>query len=225
MNLASLRDQTSRFVGDPQITRYTAADYIAALNRAQEQFAAESRMLWKDVTWTTVAGTAAYAFSAASTDISSSFMWEDWVTFGGLELSPISRHELNRLSHGDDWTDDAGTPSNFVIDPEEAQKKIRLYPIPQTAEVLSMRCYVLPTALSGDSDTPFNSSTLTSQFHIALCAYAAYLLLMGEETTSGNVQKRKELLEIYSGGRDLAIDTFKNTMSMGIKIKGSRIWK
>lgn len=225
MNLASLREQTARFVGDKDITRYTSADYTTALNRAQEQFAMESKILWKDVTWTTVAGTAAYAFSAASTDISSSFLWEEFVTLDGSELSPISRHELQRLSRGDDWTDDQGTPSNFIIDAEEAQKKIRLYPIVQEAKTLSMRCYVLPTSLSGDTDTPLNSSTLTSQFHISLCAYAAWLLLLAEEATPGVIAKRRELLEIYSNGRDLAVDTFKNTMSMGIKIKGSRIWK
>lgn len=225
MNLGTLRDAASRFVGDKDITRYTSAEYTTALNRAQEQFAMESKSLWKDVTWTTVSGTADYAFSAASTDISSLFMWEDWVTYDGHELSPISRHEIQRLSPGDDWTDDEGAPTHFLIDPEEAQKKIVLYPIPQEAVTLSMRCFVLPTALSSDSDTPLNSSTLMAQFHIAIAAYAAWLLLLGEETTPGIVEKRRELLEVYTNGRDLAIDTFKNTMSMGIKIRGSRLWK
>lgn len=225
MNLQTLREQTAGFIGDPSITRHTSADYTTALNRAQEQFVMESKALWKDVTWTTVSGTAAYAFSAASTDISSLFLWEDWVTYDGSELAPISRHELQRLTPGNDWTDDAGAPTHFVIDPEEAQKKIRLYPITQEAKTLSMRCYVLPTALSGDSDVPLNSSTLLSQFHISICAYAAWLLLLKEETTPGIVEKRRELLSIYSNGRDLAIDTFKNTMSMGINVKGSRIWR
>lgn len=225
MTLSTLREATSRFVGDKDITRYTSAEYLAALNRAQEQFVLESKALWRDVTWTTVSGTATYAFSAASADISSSFMFEDWVTFDGYELAPISRHELQRLNPGDDWTDEEGTPSHFLIDPEEAAKRIRLYPIPQSAVTLSMRCFVLPTALAADSDTPLNSSALMAQFHIAIAAYAAWLLLLGEETTAGIVEKRRELLDIYTNGRDLAIDTFKNTMSMGIKIKGSRIWR
>lgn len=225
MNLGTLREQTSRFVGDKDITRHASADYTTALNRAQEQMALESRALWKDVTWTTVSGTAAYEFSAGSTDISSLFMWEDWVTYNGYELNPISRHELQRLHPGDDWTDDAGAPTHFIIDPEEAQKKIRLYPIPQEAVTLSMRCFVLPTVLASDSDVPLNSSTLLSQFHVGIAAYAAWLLLLGEETTAGIAEKRRELLEIYNNSRDLAIDTFKNTVSMGIKIKGSRIWR
>lgn len=225
MNLGSLRDQMARFVGDKDITRYSSADYTTAINRAQEQFAMESKALWRDVTWTTVSGTAAYAFSAASVDISSSFMWEDFVLFDGYELKPISRHELQRLNPGDDWTDEQGTPSHFIIDPEEAQKKIRLYTIPQSAKTLSMRCYVLPTALSADSDTPLNSSTLTSQFHIGIAAYAGWLLLMGEEPTPTTETRRNNLLKIYETSRDLAIDTFKNTASMPLKIKGSRIWR
>lgn len=225
MNLGTLRDQVSLFVGDKDITRYVSADYTRALNRAQEQFALESRALWKDVTWTTVSGTAAYAFSAASADASSNFMWEDFVLYDGYELSPISRHELQRLNPGDDWTDEEGQPTHFMIDPEEAQKKIRLYPIPQAAKTLTLRYYVFPTALVADSDTPLNSSTLMAQFHLGIAALAAWLLLSGEEQTAAVDAKQAKMLGIYADARDKAIDTFKNTASMPIKIKGSRIWR
>ena len=188
-------------------------------------FALESNALWKDVTWTTISGTAAYSLASASVDASSNFIFEDFVLYKGYELSPISRHELQRLSPGRDWTTDEGTPTHFILDPNEALKQIRLYPIPQEAVTLTLRYYCLPDSLSSDSDTPLNSSSLLIQYHTAIAAYAAWLMLLGEDTTPAIVMKRKELIGIYVTGRDLAIDKFKNTASMPLKIKGSRIWK
>lgn len=225
MNRGAVRTQAAIFCGDPDQTRYTTTQYNDAINRAQDNFAAESRALWKDVTWTTVSGTAAYAFSAASSDISSDFQYEDWVMFDGSELSPMSRHELQRLTRGDDWTDDSGAPTHFIIDPEQAQRKIRLYPIPDSAKTLTLRYYPLPAELSSDSDIPFNSSTLMTRFHLGIAAFAAWLLIMGEVQTPPLAAKQAKLLALYSDAVDKAIDTFKNTMSMGIRIKGSRVWR
>ena len=119
---SALRTQAAAFCGDPNITRYTAAQYNTALNRAQEQFAFDSRALFKDTSWTTVADTATY-------DLPSDFTYEDWITYDGYELAPISRHEIQRLSPGDDWTDEEGTPTHFIIDPEQARQQIRPPPI------------------------------------------------------------------------------------------------
>ena len=90
---------------------------------------------------------------------------------------------------------------------------------------MGLGCYGLKDLLSSASDTPLNSSTLLTQYHTAIAAYAAWLMLLGEDTTPAIVMKRKELIGIYVTGRDLAIDKFKNTASMPLKIKGSRIWK
>ncbi len=221
MNLSSLRDQTAKFCGDPNRTRYADADYLVALNRAQEQFAMETRSLWKDTTWTSVNGTAAYSFASAN-PVASDFMFEESVYYNGLLLTPTSRRDLAILAPGTDWTLATGTPTRVIVDPEEAIKGIRLYPIPVDAQTISMRYFPLPTALASDSDTPLNSSALMAQFHIGLSAYAAWLLLLTEEVTPGNAQKRDKLLSIYADASTKATDLFKNTVSAPWRMRGSR---
>ena len=217
MNLSTLRTQISSFVGDPDQTRYTAQMYLDAANRAQEQFALDTKSLWKDTTWTTVSGTATY-------DLPSNFMWEQFVTYDSKPLNPITRLDAVRL-YGSDWATATGAPGAFIIDPEEAQKKILLVPIPQEAKTLGMRYFPLPTALSSDSDIPLNSSALMAQFHIGLAAYAAWLLLMSEkEPGNAIVQKMRQLERIYADSVTKATDTFKNTASRGLRITGGAVW-
>lgn len=224
MNLGTLRSQAADFCGDTNQTRYSAAQYLTAANRAQEQFALDTKALWKDATFLTVSGTAAYLLSAF-TPTATDFMWENWLTYDGFELKPISRHELNRLNPGRDWTvDTATTPTHFIIDPEEAQKKVRLYPIPGEAKTVSMRYFPLPAALSADADTPMNSSALMAQFHIAIAAYMAWLLLMSEEATPATEAKMQKMERLYMRQVPDAVDTFKNTASQPLRIRGTRIW-
>lgn len=210
-----MRQKVADFVGDPQQTRF-ADKYNDALDRAQEQFAFDSKALWQDESWTTASGTATYS-------LPSTFMYEDWVTYDGAELTPISRHEIQRL-YGKDWSTETGTPSHFIVDPEEASKTVRLVPIPEEAKTLIMRFYPFPTSLSADSSIPLNASLLMYQFHYGMCAFAAFDLLMSEESTQAIVEKRRSLLFIYNDAKDKAITTFKNTQSAPIKIRGTRIW-
>ena len=218
MNRGSVRTQAADFCGDKNQTRYSATQYNTAINRAQEQFALDTKALFKDTSWSTVSGTATY-------DLPDDFMWEDWVTYDGSEISPISRHELQRRKGGEDWTDDTGTPTHYIVDPEVAQGKVRLYPIPQEAKTLGMRYFPLPAEMTSDSDTPLNSTTRMAQFHIALAAYAAWLLLTGEDPTPSIDQKRSDLMKIYADGAGKATETFKNTASAPIMIKGTFIWR
>lgn len=224
MNRGTMRTQTAAFLGDQDQTRHTEAQYNTALDRAQEQFALDTKALWKDATVSTVSGTAEYALSGF-TPVATDFMWEDTLTYDGYELTPISRHELNRLNPGRDWSADTGKPSHFIIDPEEANKSVTLYPIPQEVKTVSMRYYPLPASMSDDSDLPMNSSALMAQFHMAICAFAAWILLLGETITPEIGQKRRELLALYNDGTDKAVSTFKNTASQPIKMRGGIIWR
>lgn len=218
MNLSTLRDQAAKFAGDPQRTRYPDADYLVALNRAQEQFALDTMALWKDKTWTSVSGQAAY-------DLPADFMFEQDAIFNGLPIDPASRRDFAILAPGTDWTLTTGTPTRYLVDPEEAQKKLLLYPMPtdnDAGKTISMRYFPLPTALASDSDIPLNSSALMSQFHIGLAAYAAWLLLLTEEVTPGNAQKRANLLSVYSDAATKATDLFRPTASAPWRMRGSR---
>lgn len=216
MNRSSMRTQIADFCGDRNITRFTETQYNTAIDRAQEQFSYDTRALWKDVSYTTANGDADY-------DLPSDFTWEDWVTYNGKELVPISRHEL-QTRYGEDWASVEGEPTHFIIDPEEAVKELLLFPIPQEAKTVVMRYFPLPAALSSDSSVPLNSSALMAPFHLGLCAFAAKLLLMGEDPTPAILQKMAMMDRIYLEATSKANDTFRNTASAPINIRGGRTW-
>ena len=216
MNLGTLRTQASTFVGDVDQTRFTAAQYNTAIDRAQEQFRLDTRALWKHQSFTTADGDADY-------NLPSDFQWEDWVTYDGKELPPISRHEIQRI-YGEDWADQNGDPTHFVIDPEEAVKELLLVPTPNEAKTVILRYFPLPASLSADSSVPLNSSALLAQFHIGIAAYAAWLILMGETETVEILAKKRELMGLYEKHVSQAIQKFGNTVSAPINIRGSRLW-
>lgn len=211
-----MRTQTADFVGDRNITRYESAQYDRVLDRAQEQFNLDSRVLWEDEPYTTASGDALY-------DLPTDFLYEDWVTYDGKELVPISQHDLQRIA-GEDWAEREGTPTHVLVNPEEGAKNFRLWPIPQEAKSVVLRYFPLPASLSSDASIPLNSLALAAQFHIGICAYAGWLLLMSEEQTPALAQKMAQLQRIYADSVTQAIDTFKNTASAGIKIRGSAKW-
>ena len=214
MNLTTLQQLSADMVGDPDQTRFSSK-YVAAVNRAQEQFALDSKALFKDKAYTTVSGTSTYT-------LPTDFICEDTVTYNGYPLIPVSRHTLYKLYPDTDWTLLTGTPKHFMVDPEEASLVLRLIPIPQEAKAVSMRYYPMPAAVSAGSDVVLNSSTLMVQFHMAIAAMAAYLVLTFEESTPAVSDKRRELIKIYADGVAKAVDTFKNTASEPLRLRPKR---
>lgn len=212
MNRSAIRTLAASFAQDPNQTRYTSTRYNDAIERAQDQFAMDSRALFEDTSWTSVSG-------VATESLPDDFMYEDFVTYAGLKLIPISRARILDVSRSSDWTADTGTPTHFIIDPEEASKTLRLYPIPiADGDAIVMRYYPKPAAMSADTDTPLNSSALMTQFHMGLAAFAAWILLLSEQSTPQIVDKRNELLKVYNDAVTKAVDTFKNTASAGLRI-------
>lgn len=217
MNLGTLRTLAANFLGDPDQTRFTGK-YDAALNRAQDQFALDSRVLFKDQSYTSAADDSTYV-------LPSDFMWEDKVTFDGRLLQPISRFDLEIEKRGDSWEDDEGTPTHYLVDPEEANKVLRLYPTPQAGDAdktIVLRYFPKPTDMASDSDQPLNSYALLAQFHPGISAYAAWEMLTYEEQTPAIVAKRRELLQIYNDTVTKAVNTFANTISEPIQLQGGR---
>jgi hypothetical protein len=215
---SQIRTLASLFVSDPNFTRYTETQYNDAIDRAQEQFAVDSKAYYKDAgTYTVVAGTATY-------DLPEDFWLDKIVTHKGLELKPISRVTLLR-DNGDDWTDDVGTPTHYIIDPEQARRQIRLYPIPQaddTGSNLILTYYAIPAAIGSDSASPWGSSSLMSPFHIAVAYLAAWFLLAYNDMTPEISAKMSTFYEKYQDKVTEAIDVFGNTKSEPIKIRGVR---
>lgn len=216
---SALTSLMASLAGDPSQTRYSGL-YNDRANRAQEQFALDSKTTWKDTTWTSASGDATYA-------LPSDFMWEKYVLFNGLPLTPISRDKMHSLSTSDDWTDDTGTPTHYIVDPEEAAKQLLLYPIPQgddASKTISMRYFALPAEMTADSDIPLNSSALLAQFHAGVAAYGAWLLLASEPFTPELSAKMASLLAIYNDAVTNAVDTFRNTASETIRMTPKKSW-
>lgn len=220
MNRGQIRTMAARFCNDPNLTRFSTSQYNTAIDTAQEEFCYDSQALYKDAsTFTVVDGTATY-------DLPSDFWLEKEVTHKGLPLKPISRHELLKRS-GEDWTDDTGTPTHFIIDPEEARKQIRLYPTPtgnDTGANLILTYYPVPAAISADGTRPFNDSALMVQFHRAVAAHAAADLLLTLQQTPDIAMKVSALMKIYTDKVDFAREMFGNTASAPLKIRGHRNW-
>ncbi len=214
-----LLDHMAKMCGDPDMSRNTRATYLAAANLAQNQFAMETKSLWKDKSWTSVASQAAY-------DLPTDFMFERDALFNGIQIDPITRRDLAILAPGVDWTLTTGTPTRYLVDAEEAQKKFLLYPIPtdnDASKTILMRYFPLPTALSADGDTPLNSSALMSQFHIGIASYGAWIVLGYEVATPEIRAKRSDLLSAYADTATKAIDLFKPTVSAPWRMRGSRV--
>lgn len=206
---SALRTLTANLCEDPNQTKYTQTKYNDALETANQQFAMDSKALYKDSSMTMVNGTAAYA-------LPTDFMLEKEVVLNGIELEPISRASLQKVKVSDRWDDDSGTPRYFIIDPEEARKTITLYPEPDsivdgTDIVLTYYCF--PTPMSSDSSVPLNEAALMVQFHTGLASYAAWLLLLYLTQTPEIAQKRNELFAVYQTKVIEAIQTSGNTKS------------
>ncbi len=221
MNRGTIKTLAAGFAEDPSQTKY-AGLYDGALDRAQEQFALDTKALWKDAsTITVVDGTAAYS-------IPSDFMFEKLVTHKGIELKPITRARLAMYSANDWATEDKGTPLFYMIDPEEAKKQIVLYPIPQAGDAganLIITYFPLPASSTDDTATPLNSYALLAQFHIGLAFYVAWLLSLNDIATPEKLNKQAVLRNGYSEKVTEAIELFKNTASAPIRMLGGRIWK
>lgn len=220
LTLSQLADLAAGFAEDLNQTRYSGR-YTQAINLAQLQFVKDTGCYWIDQSYSVVANTSTYA-------LPSDFLWEKKVTLNGSKLDPISRQTLEDYKGLDRWDDDQGTPSQYMIDPEEANKKLRLYPIPGSGDAgtnnLVMRYIAVPADLSGISDIPFGSYTYLAPYHLALAYYAAYVLLQNEPVGPASA-KRTQLMRDYMAFVSQASDRFKNTQSEAWDMQGRRAYR
>lgn len=211
MILSTITQLAADFVNDTNQTRFSGK-YTDAVNRAQEQFAMDSRALLKNQGYTTTAGTASYA-------LPTDFILESSVIYDGLPILPISRHTLATLYPGTDYSLLTGTPTLFMIEPGDEYLSIILIPSPQDVKGFTMRYYPLPAAVSAGTDVILNSSTLMAQFHLGIAAFTGWLLLTYETSTPEILLKRNELLRIYNDSVNKAIEMFGNSKSESLRMR------
>ena len=124
MNFAELKTWTKFFVGDPNGTRFNTTRLNAAINLANKQFALDGKP-YKDQSYTLSA-------SETSKSLPADFVAEVKVKLDGLKLDPISQDTLESVVRDADYTDTEGTPTYYLINPEEAEKSISFYPKPDS---------------------------------------------------------------------------------------------
>lgn len=208
-NKAELRTLTASMCEDPNQTKFTPAKYNDALEFSQRQFSLDSKCLYKTTAFVMAVDDGTY-------DLPTDYIVDKLVMLNGIELRPISRAKLASLFQNQRWDTMTGTPRNYISDPMEANKTLILFPIPNTiadGTDLQLTYIALPTTMSSDTASPFNSSALLVQYHIAVAAYAAWLLLGYLTPTDATVLKRRDLLNTYAGKVNEAINMFGDTPS------------
>lgn len=131
------------------------------------------------------------------------------VAHKGIKIESLSAYELD-LRLNQDWTDDIGTPTNYYVDLDPNNKKLRLFPIPQAADAganLTVEYLKIPPTLSADASVPFDGHTLLIPYHDAIAYWAAASLLMVRPdqpalVMSGNYMNK------YQGYVDKCIEAF-----------------
>lgn len=160
--------------GDPNNTRWLASKKQDAIQRAQERFVLDTRVLVDVDTDSIVAGTSEY-------DLPTDLLDMTRVAINGRKVDRSSEFDLDFDSGQQDWTDDEGTPYRYYVDLDPNNKKLRIFPKPQASDAgsnnLRMEYIKIPPALSSDSSVPLDSHTLLVPYHDALAYWAAADLL------------------------------------------------
>lgn len=133
------------------------------------------------------------------------------VAHNGKKLERTSEYDLDvRLNQ--DWSDDEGTPALYYVDLDPNNKKIVLYPIPQTADAgtdnLVMEYVKLPPLLASDSSVPLDSHTLLAAYHDAI-AYGAAASLLNIKPDQQSLVMVGQYEEKYTKSVEHCIENFK----------------
>lgn len=202
---------------DPNLSRFTEAQYNSAIALAEQQFALDTRTLQKETTLTVVA---AESEIALPTD----FLVATLVRHKGLMLRPVRKSDL-AFQAGVDWTTITGTPKSYYIDEED--EKIGLFPKPTSEDAgayLTLNYAAFPVTISADGTSLLNAKAILANYHQAVVSYATFLMLGYQPASQEVLAKRNDCLGEYTMYRDRAIDTYANMADEPIQMKGGRDW-
>ena len=171
---SDLVTQVSELIGDTSSQQWSASRIQDRLQKAQEQFVADTRCLRDTQTFSLVAGTSTYALSTDTLDV---------VRVGITGKSPLkkfSKFDLD-LVVGGDWSTTNGTPKNFYVDTSSTNKNLTVYPNPTSADAGTNNMVVdyvkVPPIMSSDSSSPLNGQVLLQPYLDAIAYYAAAQIL------------------------------------------------
>lgn len=162
MTLSDLQTLIGSLCNDSNHDRYTTIDIGTELDNTMDDWNLKARILKDTVTLTTVDGTRQYALSG----LTGTPIAFPRVTHKGILLQKVSKSWLDLYVGGQDWTDDTGTPTKFLVESNDPDVQyLTVYPTPQAADAgsnLVVEYLKRHTSMSSSTDTPFMSGTTVS---------------------------------------------------------------
>lgn len=223
MNLSELHALIGSLCNDPGHDRYSTSDINTELDNSQDKWNVHAKILKDTVTLTTVAGTRQYAISGLTgTPISFTR-----VTHKGIELRRREKSWFDLFS-SDDWSDDEGTPRNYYIEATDPDNQyVVVYPTPESEDAgdnLAIEYIKRHTAMTSDSDLPFNGNTLLVPYHWGL-AYDVAARLLARDPNSQNAQKSSDYNSQANNVMAEVIQTFKaQEREEPMRLRVAKVW-
>lgn len=146
-SLSSYRTQARALLNEATAGFWLDSELNQWANDAADDIATETKSIQKNVSITTISGTADYAFSTIASDL----LWPVIVRFKGRKLQFIDFREQESHQSGKVDSDlTSGTPSFYLI----FGSTLTLEPAPDEAATLRVDYYARATSMSADTDTP-----------------------------------------------------------------------
>lgn len=216
---ANLVTQVSELIGDASNQQWSTNQIQDRLQKAQEKFVSDTRALRDTQSFSIVSGTNTYDLSTDTFDIV-----RVGLTGKGV-LKRIGKFDLDLLIGGN-WASVNGTPSSYYVDVSSTNKKLTLYPIPQSADAGTNNLVVdyvkVPPVMASDSDAPLNGQTLLQPYLDALSYFAAAQILYASNNPT-DWTKANVMMKQYDSKVTECITLFNDlseTTPLRLKISG-----
>lgn len=198
MDLATIRTNVGKKLGEITATFYPAAELTTWINQAQLEFQllqllryvrglSAPGLLEKTSTWATTGGDwRLYPYVLVS-----DFIWPTRITYGGVSLTKVRAFDLDCYDR--DWMATAGNPQHWGM---LGLNLMFIYPRPAGTVNLSVTYAYVPATLSADGNVP----EVGVEFHGILEEYAVYMALAKESTKAQDAAwHRQEFLSLVVG--------------------------
>jgi len=212
MTLSELQSLIGSLTSDPNHDRYALTDINTELDNTQNQWNQEIKIIKETTTITVIAGQRQYLLSL----ITGTPLAFPRVTHKGLPIKKRSKAYFDLYYSANDWTQDIGTPLEFVIEgTDPSNLDLTLHPTPQSGDAganLVVEATIIHTPMAASTDVPFmlgaTSNYLLRPFDFYL-AYSTSARLLARDPSATNQAKATQYLQISNDGKANLTQVFK----------------
>lgn len=223
MDRTTARGLVALKVEDPNQTVFSVAQYNAAIDIAQTQFAMDAKAIVKETTLTAPTGTGTGTVSIA---LPTDFLVCVLVRHKGIKLAPATPYDLAFQSGQDYNTMPNGVPSMYIVD----RQNDALLLVPGTdagnaGAVVLLDYVAVPAALASDASVLLGGDTILNYYAMSVVNWAAAECLTYLPMDQPKLAKRAILLKDYERYTDQAIMVYNNMSDQPIQMRGGRHWQ